>query len=356
MEQKTALNPKKVEELVFKIVGDVGGGLISAQAYLGDRLGLFKAMADGHPVSAGDLARKTNLNERYVLEWLKAMTAAEYIEYDPTANKFWMTPEQAFVLANEDAPYFMGGGFHSTLANILNMPKILDVFQKGGGVSLEELGRDVTEGVERLFRPGYLNHLVQVWLPTIPGLVQKLEKGGNVLDIGCGCGQSTIAMAKAFPNSKFLGVDPDHYSIERAKKLASENKLSNVEFLKIAAQEVSKEKKYDLICAFDCIHDMADPVRTLMTVRELLKEDGVFLWVEPNASDNPLENRNPIGKIITGVSPFYCLTVSMAHHGKATGNQLGERGARALASEAGFSHFEKLPIENPINQFFLLKK
>lgn len=355
MPQQTRVDLKKAEQVLFRVVGDVGGAFAVAHAYLGDKFGLFKSLSTDGPLASAELAKKTVLVERYVREWLKCMVAAEYVEYDANADKYYMTEEQAFVLANEESPLFAGGGVQITTGSLLNLPKIAEVFKKGGGVPLTQLGSDVIEGTERFFAPGYKHFLLQDWLPRIPGLTQRLEQGGAILDVGCGCGQSTAQLAKGFPKTTVVGIDFDAVSVQRAKKLCDEHHLKNVQFLQVSAEQIPKNQKYDLACAFDCVHDMAQPVMTLTAIRESLKNDGVFIWAEPNASDAPLENRNLMGKVFTGISPFYCLTVSLAGQGRGTGNQLGERGAKTLAQEAGFSHFEKLPIEHPVNQFFLLK-
>jgi len=350
------MNLKKVEELAFRVVGDMGGAFTMALGYIGDRLGLFKAMAGAGPLTSEDLAKKTKLNERYVREWLRAMVAAEYIDYDPATAKYLMTDEQAFVLASEDSPMFVGGGFHFTTPSILNVSKIMDAFRKGGGISYSEIGAEIPEAIERFFRPGYVNFLTKDWLGAVPGLTGRLEKGANVADVGCGRGQSTVTMGKAFPNSRFLGIDYHGPSIEYARGLASKGNLSNVEFLQAAADRIPKDRKFDLVCSFDCIHDMVDPRGTLKAIHESLADDGVYVWSEPNAAANAHENRNPVGKAFHSISPLHCMTVSLAHNGAGLGTVIGEQGARQLAQEAGFSKFEHLPIQNPFNQFFALGK
>ena len=350
------MNQKKVEELAFRVVGDMGGAFTMALGYVGDRLGLFKAMAGAGALTSAELAKKTNLNERYVREWLRAMVAAEYIDYDTASSKYAMSDEQAFVLANEDSPMFVGGGFHFTVPSIYNVPKIMEAFRNGGGISYSEIGAEIPEAIERFFRPGYVNFLTRDWLGAVPGLTARLEKGANVADIGCGRGQSTVIMGKAFPNSRILGIDYHGPSIEHARQLASKNNLRNVEFVQASADQIPRDRKFDLICSFDCIHDMVDPRATVKAIRQALADDGVYVWSEPNASANAHENRNPLGKAFHSISPLHCMTVSLAHNGAGLGTVIGEQGARELASEAGFSNFEHLPIENPFNQFFALRK
>lgn len=350
------MDTKKVEELAFRVVGDMGGAFTMALGYVGDRMGLFRAMAGAGPVTSAELATKTKLNERYVREWLRAMVAAEYVDYDTQSGKYVMTDEQAFVLAKEDSPMFVGGAFHFTTPSIWNVPKIMDAFQKGGGVSYSEIGKEIPEAIERFFRPGYVNFLVKDWLGAVPGLTARLENGVSVADIGCGCGQSTVTMGKAFPKSKVLGIDYHGPSIERGRKLAASSGLVNVEFLQAPAHEIPGNRKFELICSFDCIHDMVDPLATLRAIREALTEDGLYIWSEPNASANAHENRNPLGKAFHSISPLHCMTVSLAHDGAGLGTVIGESGARELAKGAGFSRFERLPIQNPFNQFFALRR
>ncbi len=350
------MDEKKIEELAFRVVGDMGGAFTMALGYIGDRLGIFKAMSGAGPLTSVELAEKTRLNERYVREWAKAMVAGEYIDYEPESDKYVMTDVQAFVLANEDSPMFVGGAFHFTTPSIWKVPEVMKAFENGGGVPYSELPDDIPEAIERFFRPGYIHFLAQEWLPTVEGLKEKLEEGATVADVGCGCGQSTVAIAKAYPKSKIMGIDNDAKSIERARKLAQENQVSNAEFLCAPAEEIAGEQKYDLICSFDCIHDMIDPLGTLKAIRGALAEEGVYVWSEPNASEKPLENRNPLGKAFCSISPLHCMTVSLAHGGEGLGTVIGEAGAHELATEAGFSIFEKLPIENPFNQFFALRR
>jgi 2-polyprenyl-3-methyl-5-hydroxy-6-metoxy-1,4-benzoquinol methylase len=350
------MNPKKVEEMAFRVVGDMGGSFTMALGYIGDRLGLFKAMAGQGPMRSPNLAARTQLNERYVREWLRAMVAAEYIEYDVNTEMYWMSDEQAFVLANEDSPMFTGGIFQLATPTVWNVPRILEAFRNGGGIPYAEIGDDVCCGIERMFRPGYVNFLVKEWLGAIPGLNDKLQRGGMIADVGCGAGQSTVTMAKAFPKSTVIGIDFHEPSIRRARKHAAEAKLKNVEFLQAPAHEIPAIKPFDLVCSFDCIHDMVDPKATLRAIHEALARDGVYMWSEPNASANAHENKNPVGKAFHAISPLHCMTVSLAFNGAGLGTVIGESGARALAKEAGFTHFEKLPIQNPFNQFFALRK
>lgn len=327
-----------------------------ALAYVGDQLGIYKAMRSAGPMTSEELATKTGLNERYVREWLKAMVTAEYLDYDSATRQFEMTDEQAFVLADENSPMFCGGAIQFTTPSLYNTPKIMEAFRNGGGVSYDKLGDEIPCAIERFFRPGYVNFLASQWIPAVDGLTEKLQKGARVADLGCGRGQSTVNMAKAFPQSLFVGVDYHSGSIEAARELAKREGVDNVAFVQGSAETAPNGTPYDLVTTFDCIHDMADPAAAIRRIREVLAEDGVWLWSEPNASHEPNENRNPIGRVFQSVSPMHCMTVSLAHGGAGLGTVIGEKGARELAEQGGFARFERLPIDHPLNQFFAVRK
>ncbi|HEY7097382.1 MAG TPA: class I SAM-dependent methyltransferase [Terriglobales bacterium] len=347
------MNEQKVHELALRVIDDMGGAFIMALGYIGDRLHLFKAMADCRPITSADLATRTRLNERYVREWLRAMTAAEYIDYDSSSHAYRMNEEQALVLANEDSSMFVGGGFEFTTPSLWNVPRIVEAFRHGGGIPYAEIGEEIPRAIERFFGPSYRNLLASEWVAAVPGLTKKLEQGANIADVGCGGGQSSVALAKAFPKSKVLGIDYHGPSLKRARKLAAANHLTNVQFIQAPADRLPRNG-YDLVCSFDCIHDMVDPRATLRAIREALAPDGRYIWSEPNASAKPDQNRNPIGRTFQAISPLHCMTVSLAHNGEGLGTVIGEEGARSLAEEAGFSLFQKLPIHHPLNQFFVL--
>ena len=350
------MDDKKVEEIAFRVVGDMGGSFVMALGYIGDRLGLFTAMAGAGPVTSVQLATKTDLNERYVREWAKAMVAAEYIDYEPESERFVMTEEQAFVLANDDSPMSVGGGLHFTTPSIYNVPKVMKAFREGGGVGYNEIGDEIPEGIERFFRPGYIHFLAKDWIGALPGMSDRLARGAAVVDVGCGRGQSTLAIGRAFENSTVLGVDNHAESIAYARRLAKDEGLENVSFLETSADKIPTDKKFDLVCSFDCIHDMVDPGGTLTAIREGMADDGIYFWSEPNGSERPDENRNILGRLFASISPLHCMTVSLCHKGEGLGTLIGERGARALAESAGFSSFEKVSIDNPFNQFFALRR
>ncbi len=347
---------EQAEQLATRVVNDMGGAFTMALAYIGDRLDLYRALQQAGPVSSAELAERAGLHERYVREWLRAMVAAEYIEYDPQTGRYLMTPEQAAVLADEDSPYFLGGGFQMTAPSIYNTPQVIEAFRSGGGVPYHEMSEDITCGIERVFRPAYVHFLVRDWIPAIDGMQQKLEAGAMVTDIGCGRGQSTVEMAKAFPKSNFIGVDNHADSIDAARRLAERSQVRNTFFLRAGAEDLQGPEPFDLICSFDCIHDMPQPLAAAERIFATLADDGVWLWSEPNASHEAHENRNPIGRAFHAVSPMHCMTVSLAHGGAGLGTVIGEKGAREIARHAGFSRFERLEIEDAFNRFFAVRK
>ncbi len=347
---------EQAQQLAMRVVSDMGGAFTMALAYIGDRLGLYQTMRRSGPVTSDQLAAMAGLNERYEREWLRAMVASEYLEYDPETELYMMTPEQASVLADEDSPFFVGGGFQLTAPSIYNTPRVMEAFRNGGGVSYHEMSEDISRGIERVFRPGYLHFLVNTWIPAVEGLQAKMEMGALVADVGCGRGQSTVQMAKAFPKSRFVGVDYHAHSVEAAEQLAARNGLSNAMFVRASAEDMPAEDLYDVVCSFDCIHDMPNPQAVVERIYATMADDAVWLWGEPNASHEAHENRNPIGRHFHAVSPMHCMTVSLAAGGAGLGTVIGEKGARELAAEAGFTRFKRLAIEDPFNQFFDVRK
>lgn len=351
------IDTEKVARLARQVGIDLGGAHIVALAYLGDRLGLFRELARGEPLTSQELARRTGLQERYVREWAAAMAAAEYLDYNPRDATFRMSPEQALVLVNERSPLFLGGGFQYALACIRQLPRLMEAFQKGGGIPFADFGPEIVEAIERLFQAGYETAVASQWIPAVPDVHQRLLAGAEVAEVGCGAGQALIPVARAYPNSRFVGYDIDPTSIERAQRKAAQAGVADrVSFRLTAAEDLPAEGRFDLIMAFNCIHDMANPRGALAGIRRALKETGAFLWSEANVSHRIEENIGPMGRLLYAASTMHCLTVSLAHGGEGLGAVVGEEKARALAEEAGFSSFQRLPVENPIHQIFLLRR
>jgi 2-polyprenyl-3-methyl-5-hydroxy-6-metoxy-1,4-benzoquinol methylase len=350
-----------------RVVDDVGGALTVGLAYVGLRLGLFSGLAASGRTTSVALAQRSGLAERYVREWLRAMVASRYVEHDPESGAFFMTPEQIAALVDEGARTFAAGAFQFALPSLLLTPRLLEVFQSGGGIAFGELPAEIPAAIARMHRPWFDHLLVQEWLAGAPGLVEALGRGISVLDVGCGAGRSTVAMATAFPRSTFLGIDPHGPSIVEARTLAGGERLPNLAFAVRSIESLAGASEdsaaagrggptpFDLIVAIDCVHDMPAPVSGLRAMGAALSKGGSVFWSEPTGSREPLENRNPQGKLRSNLSPFHCLTVSLAAGGAGLGTIIGEAGARELAVQAGFASFEKLPIDSPAQQFFRLR-
>jgi len=342
-------NPDKLNELAGKLVGDLGAAIAGASVLLGDRLGLYKAMARGEPVTSAELAKKTKLHERYVREWLSAQAASGYVDYDADKDEFSLSPEQAMAFAEENSPIFFAGAFDIVQATYLDEPKVEEAFRTGKGVGWHDHSKCLFSGTERFFRPGYNANLVSSWIPALDGVEAKLKAGAKVADVGCGHGASAILMAKAYPKSEFFGFDYHAPSLERAKELAKEAGVSDrVTFAKATAKDFPA-KDYDLVAFFDCLHDMGDPVGAGKHVRDSLAKDGVWMIVEPFAHDKLKDNLNPVGRVYYSASTFICTPASLSQEvALGLGAQAGERRLRQVATEAGFTRFRRA-TETPFN-------
>ncbi len=340
--------------IIGSVIADVGGAFAAGLAYIGDRLGLFRIVAEDGPASSDRIASSAGLDERYVREWLKAMVSAGYVEHGPRDALYWMTEEQRRVLADEESPVFAAGVFQFALPSLLQTERLIEAFRSGGGISYAELGEEIPEAIDRMHRPWFDHQLTSQWLPGAGNLQDRLETGIRVLDVGCGLGRSTVALAHAYPAATIVGIDPHRKSIDKARELATERNIENAEFRDIGLEEMPEDERFDLILAIDCIHDMKDPVGALREIRKLLDDNGILFWSEPTGSHEPMANRDPVGKMRSNLSPYHCLTVSLALGGAGLGTIIGESGARSLASEAGFRDFEKLDIQSAMQQFFLV--
>ena len=345
-------NSEKLNALVGKLVGDLGVSLAGASILLGDRLGLYKAMADGTPVTPSELARRAKLHERYVREWLCGQAASGYVDYDPEEDAFSLSPEQAMTFADEGSPAFFAGAFDVVQSTYLDEPKVAEAFRTGKGVGWHEHSKCLFSGTERFFRPGYNANLVSSWIPALEGIEPKLKAGAKVADVGCGHGASTIVMAQAYPNSEFFGFDYHKASIERAEALAQEAGVGDrITFAQATAKEFPA-RGYDLVAFFDCLHDMGDPVGAGRHVKEALAEDGTWMIVEPFACDDLKDNLNPVGRVFYHASTFICTPASLSQEvALGLGAQAGERRLRRVATEAGFRRFRRA-AETPFNMIF----
>ncbi|MGZ3279491.1 MAG: class I SAM-dependent methyltransferase, partial [Caulobacteraceae bacterium] len=349
---RVAPNPDKLNAFMGKMVGDMGAAISASLVVLGDHLGLFKALAEHGPATSVDLARATKLNERLIREWLAAQAAAEYITYDAVSGKFSLSPEQAMVFADEDSPVFMAGGFELLSAVFKDEPKVMKAFQSGLGLGWHEHDVCLFRATERFFRPGYNANLVSNWIPALDGVEAKLKAGAKVADVGCGHGASTVLMAQAYPASEFHGFDYHAPSIERAGRAAEEGGVSGRASFQVASAQDYPGEGYDLVCIFDALHDMGDPVGAAAHIRKSLKPDGTWLLVEPFAHDNLADNLNPIGRMFYGASTMVCTPASQSQDvGLALGAQAGEARLRKVAEDAGFTRFRRA-TETPFNLVF----
>jgi SAM-dependent methyltransferase len=342
----------KLMGFVFKAVGEVGATLNTALVVMGDRLGLYRALAGAGPLTPAELAEQTGTAERYVREWLNAQAAGGYVEYDPDSGRYTLPPEQANALTDETSPAYLPGFFQLALGSVLDSPRITEAAKSGEGVGWGDHVHDVHEGCERFFRPGYHAHLVAEWLPALDGVVEKLERGAKVADVGCGHGASTILMAEAFPSSRFSGFDYHDGSIATAgERAAAAGVADRVSFEAIPAASYSGGG-YDLVTMFDCLHDMGDPVGAARHARSTLASDGTWMIVEPYAGDRIEENLNPVGRAYYGFSTLLCTPASLSQEvGLALGAQAGEARLREVVLGAGFSSLERV-AETPFNLVF----
>jgi 2-polyprenyl-3-methyl-5-hydroxy-6-metoxy-1,4-benzoquinol methylase len=346
MVTETRVDEEKLMGLVGQAVNDMGAALLGNLIYLGDKLGLFKAMAHTAPVTPQELADRTGTSERYVREWLNAQAAGGYVTYAGD-GRYTLSPEQAEALTNEDSPACVLGGFQGLTAATYVRDRLIESFKTGKGIGWHEHDPNLFEGTERFFRPGYIANLVPAWLPALDGVMPKLEAGADVADVGCGHGASTILMAKAFPHSRFTGFDYHPQSIEAATERARAAGVTNVEFKVASAKDYPG--KYDLVCHFDCLHDMGDPVGAAKHTLKSLKPDGTWMLVEPFASDDVSENLNPVGKVYYSASTFICTPASLSQEvGAALGAQAGEGKLREVAQAGGFTRFRRA-TETPFN-------
>jgi SAM-dependent methyltransferase len=349
MSTTQTIDEGKLDEFMGRFVGDLGAAISAALVVIGDRLGLYRAMADGSPVSPEELAEQTGTDPRYVREWLANQAAGGYVAYDAANGQFSLTPEQSFALAQEGSPAFVPGAFQLATALIKDEPKITEAFRSGAGVGWHEHHHDLFAGTERFFRSGYSANLVASWIPALEGVSAKLEAGALVADVGCGHGASTLIMAQAFPRSEFVGFDYHGGSIEHARRAAAEAEVADRVSFEVAPAKSYPGDGYDLVAMFDCLHDMGDPVGASAHVLETLTPDGTWMIVEPNAGDRLEDNLNPVGRVFYGASTLVCTPASRDQEvGLALGAQAGEARLREVVTAGGFGRFRRA-AETPFN-------
>lgn len=342
------VNADRLNAFMGKMITEIGAAMNASLVLLGDKLGLYRALAKG-PMNPAELASATGTKERYIREWLASQAASGYVEYDSASGKFSMLPEQAMALADEDSPVFLGAVGNVIAAAFLDEPKITDAFKSGKGVGWNRRSECLFCGTARFFRTGYKHHLVQEWLPSLEGVVDKLKRGAKVADVGCGHGVSTRLMAEAFPNSRFYGFDYHEASIEAARKAAADAKLGDRVSFAVHSAKTYPAEGYDLVCFFDCLHDMGDPVGAISHVRQTMAKDGTCMLVEPFAGDRLEDNLNPVGRIYYAASTMICTPASLDQEvGLALGAQAGEARLRKVAYEGGLTRFRRA-AETPFN-------
>jgi len=346
-----AVDEAKLNAFLGKMIGDMGAAASGALVLIGDRLGLYQAIRDAGSVTSGQLAERTGTSERYVREWLAAQAASGYVEYDSATATFSLSPEQAAVFADLEGPHFLAGGYYAVASLYKDEPTVSAAFRSGEGVGWHEHSECLFRGTERMFGSVYRAFLIDVWIPALAGLKEKLERGIKVADVGCGHGISTLLMARAFPHSTFFGFDYHEGSIARAEKLAAASGLRNLEYRVVKAKEFPGEG-YGLVAYFDCLHDMGDPAGAAGHVRRSLKPDGSWMIVEPMAGDRLEDNLNPVGRLYYSFSTMVCTPASLSQEvGLGLGAQAGEARLREVVTSAGFTRFRRA-TQTPTNMVF----
>jgi SAM-dependent methyltransferase len=346
------LDQAKLDQFLERFTNDIGAAMSATLVVVGDRLGLYTAMADAGPVTPAELAARTGTTERYIREWLAAQAASGYVEYEPATGRFSLTPEQAFAFTSPESPVDPAGSLRLTGAMVRAEDRMVEAFRTGAGMAWHEHHHTLFEGTERAFRTHYTNFLVQQWIPALDGVTERLRRGAIVADVGCGHGASTILMARAFPQSHFRGFDYHDTSIAQARQRAVEAGVGDRVTFEVGTAKTFPGTDYDLVTFFDCLHDLGDPAGAARHVRTTLGPDGTWMIVEPHASDRLEDNLNPIGRIFYSASTMFCTPASLSQEvGAALGAQAGEPRVRELTEAAGFSRFRRA-AETPFNSVY----
>lgn len=341
------MDREKTKRALDKVFRDMAGAMTAGMAFVGTRAGLFRAMRGKGPMRADDVVRASRLEPRYVEEWLKGMTAAGYLDYDPQSGTYALSEEMAYFVASDGTDHFVGGMWEMVPALLRQAPKVAQAFAQGGGVPFDEFGPDCVHALDLINRGQYESRFVDYWLQAAPEAVTRLKAGGSALDFGCGSGRVAIALAKAFPEAHIAGVDVHAESIERARE-AAKNEGVKIDF-RVGEPPAGP---FDLVTLCDCLHDLAAPIPTLKKIRKILKTDGTLFVIEPKAADRVEDNRNPVAAMFYGFSLFHCMTQSLACGGPGLGTCLGPAGTEQLVREAGFTKFRPLDIKSMTNLFY----
>jgi len=352
---KAPLNEEKLQNFLGQVVGDFGAALSSVLGYIGIKLGLYKALGESEGMTSAELAAKTNTTERYVREWLLNQAAGGYVEYDAASGKYSLAPEQKLALTDETSQFYVGGGFYVVKAMANAQPRIIEAFQNGGGMLWGEHDSDLFVGTEKFFRPGYQAHLVADWIPALTGIEEKIKAGGKIADVGCGHGASSILLAEAYPNSQIYGFDNHEPSIKHAQSAAEKANVADRVKFEAASASDFPDAQYDLICFFDCLHDMGNPTSAIKHCFETLSSDGSILIVEPMAGNSVEENFNPVGRTFSAASTLCCTANAIAQGGTALGAVASEEALKETVLAGGFTHFRRA-AETPFNRVFEARK
>ncbi|WP_251106410.1 class I SAM-dependent methyltransferase [Alloacidobacterium dinghuense] len=346
--QASAIDMGQLNCFIGQFVTDLGAAVHTGMVVIGEKLGLYKALA-GKAMTSAQLATKTNTDERYLREWLASQAAGGYITYDAKSDKFSLNDVQALTLATEDSPAYLPGAFELALGSLAAVPRIAESFRTGAGMGWHEHADGVFHGCEKFFRPGYVANLVSAWIPALDGVKEKLEAGARVADVGCGKGASTLLMAKAFPKSQFFGFDYHDKSIEAARESAKREGVAGRMSFEVSSAKDFPGKDYDFVAVFDCLHDMGDPIGAAAHVRSSVARDGVWMIVEPFANDHLKDNLNPVGRVYYSFSTLLCTPCSRSQEvGLCLGAQAGEARIREVVTSAGFTRFRRA-AETPFN-------
>ena len=349
------LNQDKLNTFLGRAVVDIGATLHAGLVLIGEKLGLYKALAEGGPMLPAELAKRTGTNERYVREWLNGQAAGGYVTYEADSGRYSLSAEQAFTLAAENSPAYLPGAFQLATPAVKAEPRITDAFRSGAGFGWHEHDHGLFEGTERFFRPNYVGNLISSWIPSLAGVEAKLRSGARVADIGCGHGASAILLAQAYPKSAFFGFDYHGPSIDAARKAARKAGVADRVTFEQASAKQYPGQDYDLVAFFDCLHDMGDPVGAATHVLRSLAKDGTWMIVEPFAGDRVEDNLNPVGRVFYSASTLICTPASRSQEvGLALGAQAGEGKIRDVVTRGGFTKFRRA-TETPFNLVFEAK-
>jgi 2-polyprenyl-3-methyl-5-hydroxy-6-metoxy-1,4-benzoquinol methylase len=351
-----SIDEAKLGSFMEQVFGDAAGMMASTLATLGDRLGLFRALADTGPATSDELASRASVNERYAREWLRGMYAAGYLELEHHGGRYSLPPEHAQVLAVEGGPAFLGGAFQLSFGYLHTIDRLTEAFRSGGGVPQSAYPAETWEGMGRFSRSFYDNQLVQQWVPAVSGLEQRLIDGVRWADVGCGSGLALIRLAEAFPASTFVGYDSFEGQLHLARQGAADAGVSDRVQFELRDAAAGLPERFDVISTFDVVHDAVDPPALVAAIRRALAPDGTYLMLEMNSADDPDENVGPLATLLYGVSIVYCMTTSLAHGGAGLGT-CGLPAARVqeLCEQAGFASVHRLDLHDPFNSLYVVK-